>query len=164
MIESTGLTFTDTGLAAGSVHTYKVEAEDVAGNVSELSDASAQITVQTPDTAAPVKPAAPTGVSNTTDSINVTWTATTDDRPGTITYRLVPGRSDPPRCSRAQRRTFTDTGLAAGSVHTYKVEAEDVAGNVSDLSDASAQITVQGMPAEIFTNNFSGGKISATGQ
>ena len=99
----------------------------MAGNVSELSDASAQITVQTPDTTAPVKPAAPTGVSNTTDSINVTWTATTDDRPGTITYRLYRDGGTTP-VTETTGLTFTDTGLAAGSVHTYKVEAEDVAG------------------------------------
>ena len=101
-----------------------------------------------------MKPAAPTGVSNTTDSINVTWTATTDDRPVTITYRLYRDGGTTP-VSEATGLTFTDTGLAAGSVHTYKVEAEDVAGNVSELSDASAQITVQALPAEIFTDNFS---------
>ncbi len=83
-------------------------------------------TLQEPDTTAPVKPAAPTGTSNTTDSIDVTWTATTDNRPGTITYRLYRDGGTTP-VFEGTGLTYTDTGLTAGSVHTYKVEAEDVA-------------------------------------
>ena len=87
--ETAGTNWTDTGLVPGSTHTYTVEAIDAFGNESELSPASDPITTPLPpDTEAPAKPAAPTGVSNTTDSIDVSWTATTDDRPGTITYRL----------------------------------------------------------------------------
>ena len=156
--ETTGTTFQDAGLAPGSTHTYTVEAEDVAENVSELSDASAQVTVQTPDTTAPDKPAAPTGVSNTTDSIDVSWTATIDDRPGTITYRLY--RDGGTLVTETTGTTFQDAGLAPGSTHTYTVEAEDVAENVSELSDASAQVTVKALPAQIFTDDFSTGNLS----
>ena len=159
VIETTGLSFTDTGLVAGSTHTYTVEAIDAFGNESELSPASDPITTPLPpDTEAPDKPAAPTGVSNTTDSIDVSWTATIDDRPGTITYRLY--RDGGTLVTETTGTTFQDAGLAPGSTHTYTVEAEDVAENVSELSDASAQVTVKALPAQIFTDDFSTGNLS----
>ena len=65
--DTAGTNWTDTGLAAESTHTYRVDAIDAFGNESALSAASDSITTpQGPDTTAPVKPAAPTGVSNTT--------------------------------------------------------------------------------------------------
>ena len=126
--ETSGTSWTDSGLAAESTHTYRVRAVDAFGNESGLSVTSDPITTLTPpDTTAPAKPAAPTGVSNTTDSINVTWTAVEDNRPGAITYRLYRDGGTTP-VFEGTGLTYTDTGLAAGSVHTYKVEAEDVAG------------------------------------
>ena len=89
----------------------------------------------------------------------MTWTAVEDDRPGAITYRLYRDGGTTP-VFEGTGLTYTDTGLTAGSVHTYKVEAEDVAENVSELSDSSAQITVQVLPAEIFTDDFSTGNLS----
>jgi hypothetical protein len=50
---TTGTTFRDSGLAAGSSHTYRVRAFDAAGNRSDLSTASASVTTQTDTTNPP---------------------------------------------------------------------------------------------------------------
>ena len=59
--ETTGTTFSDLGLLAGSVHTYTVDAVDAVLNVSELSLASDPITVFDPpqDTTPPTTPGQP---------------------------------------------------------------------------------------------------------
>ena len=159
VIETTSLLFTDTDLVAGSTHTYTVEAADEAGNVSELSDPSEQTTVQSPDTTAPLKPGKPTGTSTTTSSINVSWPATTDNGGGTITYRLY--RDGGTLVTEtAGTTTFSDTGLVAGSAHTYRVAAKDATGNESGLSDSSASIKVQSPSPVIFSDNFSSRNLS----
>ena len=48
-----------------------------------------------PDTEAPDKPAAPTGVSNTTDSIDVSWTATIGRPTGDDHLPALPRRWNP---------------------------------------------------------------------
>ena len=53
--------------------------------------------------------------------------------------------------------SFTDTGLAPGSTHTYTVTAADAAGNVSPASEVSDPIVVQSGPAVIFSDDFSTG-------
>ncbi|MBI5088191.1 MAG: hypothetical protein HZB15_04840 [Actinobacteria bacterium] len=153
--QTTTLSYTDTGLAAGSSHTYTVDGVDPSGNASAKSAASASITVQSggpTDTTAPTVPGRPTGTSPSSSSIQVSWTASSD--PSTpITYRIFRDGSATP-VGQTTSLTYTDTGLAAASAHTYTVDAVDAAGNASARSQASATITVQQAPPAVVLDDF----------
>ena len=53
--------------------------------------------------------------------------------------------------------SFTDNGLTPGTSHTYRVDATDAIGNVSQMSVASAPITVSSSSSAIFADDFSPG-------
>ena len=153
------VTYTDTGLAAGSTHTYTVDAVDAATNASVLSDVSDPITVLAPDTTPPTDPGVPTGVSNSTSTIDLTWAASTDAVSTDLTYRVFRDGVDPGdqiaefHSSSNGTVSFTDTGLWPGSTHTYSVEALDEAGNESDQV-TSGPLSVM---AAVFADDFTGG-------
>ncbi len=98
------------------------------------------------DTSAPTTPGKPSGVSTSNSTIDLTWAASTDDQAATLTYRIYRdgGGSPVGTVSSASTTTvsYTDSGLAGGSVHTYRVRASD-GPNTSSLSPKSNPITVQ---------------------
>ncbi len=96
------------------------------------------------DTAPPTTPGRPTGTSPSTSSIQISWAASTDASPP-ITYRVYRDGNSTPVGSTTDT-SFTDTGLASGSTHTYSVDAVDAVNNVSQMSQASASITVGSTP------------------
>ena len=141
---TTTTSFSDPGLVAGSSHTYTVDAVDAANNASAKSQASLSITVTTvTDTTAPSVPGRPAGSSPSAGSIQISWAASTDPAPASlpITYRIY---RDGGATSVGSTTTtsFTDTGLAPGSSHTYTVDARDASNNTSAKSQASLSITV----------------------
>jgi chitodextrinase len=158
--QTTGTTFSDPGLVAGSIHTYTVDAVDGATNVSEASLASDPITVfdPPPDTTPPTTPGQPTGTSTTAGQIDLTWSASTDQSPP-ITYRVYRDGDTTP-IGQTTGTTFSDTGLVAGSIHTYTVAAVDAVTNVSQLSPSSNPITVFSPPTFIFADDFSSGNFA----
>ena len=97
----------------------------------------------TGDTTAPSVPGRPAGNSPSAGSIQISWAASTDPAPASlpITYRIY---RDGGATSVGSTTTtsFTDTGLVAGSSHTYTVDAIDAANNASAKSQASLSITV----------------------
>jgi chitodextrinase len=135
---TTTVTFKDSGLLPGSTHTYTVDAMDPAGNVSQMSAASAPITVLT-ETDPPTQPGKPTGSSTSSDSISISWASSTDASLP-ITYRIYRDGAGPVATTTAT--SFNDTGLAPGSTHTYVVEPVDGAQTVGPPSPASDPITV----------------------
>jgi hypothetical protein len=120
---------------------------------------------QAPDTTAPSVPGIPLGTSHTNDSIDLTWTASTDDRSTSLTYRIYQDGGTSPIGQVVSDSTgtvsYTDTGLASGSVHTYSVDAVDGAGNPSAKSQESISITVLTGTPPIFTDSFNTGDFSA---
>ena len=156
---STGsVSYTDTGLPAGSTHSYQVDAVDAANNASLLSDTSGPITVLAPDVTPPGDPGIPTGVSNSTSTIDLIWAAAVDNVSTNLTYHVFRDGQDAQHeiaqfTSSAGTLTFTDTGLWPGSSHTYHVEAVDEAGNEGNQV-ASDPITVM---TALFADDFSGG-------
>jgi hypothetical protein len=147
--------FSDTGLVAGSTHTYRVRPIDAVGNPGPMSPVSDPIIVLAPEQDPPTRPGTPVGNSTGAGSITLSWGASTDASPP-ITYRVY-------RDGMAQAvgsttsTTFTDTGLAPGSTHTYVVEPEDAQGNVGARSDPSAGVTV---PAAVFADGFASGSFA----
>lgn len=143
-----GTTFSDTGLAPSTTHSYKVIASDAAGNLSPASNSASASTPA--DTAAPSAPTNLTAVAPNSTTVNLSWTASTDNvgvvnykvfRDGaTIPFATVPGTS------------ISDIGLAVGSTHSYVVRAVDGANNQSATSSAvvittpGADITAPSVP------------------
>ena len=160
---TTTVSFTDTSLTAGSTHTYRVDAVDAATNTSALSDQSDPITVLAPDVTPPSDPGTPTGVSNSTSTIDLSWGASTDNTSTNLTYRVfrddASNQVDEFQSSSTGTLSFTDTGLWPGSSHTYWVQAIDEATNASNKI-TSAPITVT---AAAFADDFAGGLSKWTG-
>ena len=156
----TTVSFQDTGLTPGSTYTYDVDATDAANNTSVRSDASAGITVISPDQVAPTPPGKPSGVAQGKTKIDLSWAASTDDRSTTLTYHVYRSGVALPvgtfTSTSTTNVTFTDTGLDPGTSYTYTVEAVDGAGN-SSLSPVSDPITTLGV---IFADSFASNDFS----
>ncbi|MGE0307817.1 MAG: PKD domain-containing protein, partial [Acidimicrobiia bacterium] len=152
--QTTSLSFTDSGRTPGASHSYRVDAVDAVGNASGLSGVSNTVVVQSPvaDTDPPTVPGVPSGSSPSSSSIQIGWAGSSD--PSTpITYRIYrDGNATPVGTSTTT--SFTDTGLAAGSSHTYEVDAVDAQDNASAKSAVSASITVQAAGTAVWTEEF----------
>ncbi len=116
------------------------------------------------DTTPPTAPGRPTGSSSGFDSIDLTWSAANDaSRP--LTYRIYRDGSPTAFTTLQSASTttvsFSDTGLVAGSTHTYRVDAMDPSGNVGPMSPSSDPITVDSAPGAIFTDDFSSGSLTS---
>ena len=100
---------------------------------------------QVEDNTSPTRPGKPTGVSNTSSSIDLQWAASSDGANPTLTYLVyrdaLPNPVGQVVSSSNTTVNFTDNGLTPESVHTYTVVATDGA-LASSPSDASDQITV----------------------
>ncbi len=111
-----------------------------------------------PDTVPPTTPGVPSGMSNSSSSVDLTWVGSTDTVSSSLTYRVYrDGLLAGSTTTAASTVAFTDTGLAPGSTHTYTVEALDGAQNVSAMSQPSGPITVQQLPPGILFDDFSSG-------
>ena len=107
------------------------------------------------DTTPPTVPGQPTGQSPVAGSISISWAGSTDASPP-ITYRIYRDGGQTVIGS-TTNTSFTDNGLTPGTSHTYRVDATDAIGNVSQMSVASAPITVSSSSSAIFADDFSAG-------
>jgi hypothetical protein len=112
------------------------------------------------DTTQPSKPGKPSGVSDTSTTIDLTWQASSDPPNNNLTYLVfrdgvqvgtAESTATPPATV-----SFTDSGLAPSSSHVYRVQASDGT-NLSLLSDQSDPITTQPAPVTIFSEAFDNG-------
>ena len=114
---STGtITYTDTGLVAGSTHRYTVDALDGSNNPSPLSDLSENITVLAPDTTPPTQPGKPTGVTAPRPRSRCRGPRLPTRHPDLpIGSTGMAGRASSPVAELVDRDlSFTDTGLCPG--------------------------------------------------
>ena len=139
------VSYGDTGLVAGTSYSYRVRAADAAGNLSNYSNAASTTTNAVPDTTPPTAPSALSATATGTTTINLGWTASTDNT-GVTGYRVE--RCQGTGCSTfAQIGTTTgavsygDTGLVAGTSYSYRVRAADAAGNLSNYSNTASTTT-----------------------
>src|SRR6266545_2449489 len=84
------------------------------------------------DTTPPTAPTNLAVASKTSTTVSLTWTASTDNV-GVTGYRIFDGATE---VGTSATTSFTATGLAPSSTHTYTVRAVDAATNVSDLSNS----------------------------
>ncbi|MWC30933.1 carbohydrate binding domain-containing protein [Paenibacillus sp. MMS18-CY102] len=132
------LTYTDSTVVVGKTYQYQVRALDAAGNVSSYSAAATAIILgdSVVDTVAPTKP---TGVAGTPapTSVALNWTASTD-AVGVTGYEIY---RDGVKKGTSATVSYTDTGLTPETSYIYTVKAYDLAGNLSDASDAITAVT-----------------------
>src|SRR5689334_15168593 len=133
-----GTTFSDTGLTPLSSHSYRVVAGDGAGNLSGFSNTATASTP--PDTTAPSSPTNLTAVGSNSTTINLSWTASTDNV-AVVGYNVYRDGGAVPIAT-VSATNFSDTGLAISSTHSYTVKAFDGANNTSTASNTATATTL----------------------
>jgi chitodextrinase len=131
------MSYSHTNLTAGTRYCYTVLAYDAAGNSSTVSAQACATTntvapLTTNDTAAPSIPGNVAATAISSNQINLTWTASTDNV-GVYAYKLTAYRNN----TLSGVFTVTDinyshTNLVANSRYCYQVFAYDAAGNNSE--------------------------------
>lgn len=114
------------------------------------------------DVTPPTKPGKPVASSSSPGSISLTWAASVDAGSSSLIYRVYRDGGSSMVGTIASPSTttvsFTDTGLAAGSMHTYTVDAVDASGNPSPMSDPSDPVTTT---SSLFRDAFDTGDLAA---
>jgi chitodextrinase len=126
----TTTTYTVSGLEPATSATYTVSAVDSAGNESAKSTALTGTTLA--DTSAPQTPADLTKSTQTSTSVSLTWTASTDNIKVTG-YNIFRNGT---KIGTSATTSYTDSGLSSGTTYTYTVSAFDAAGNTSGQASA----------------------------
>jgi PKD repeat protein len=145
---ATGTSYSSTGLAAGTAYRYRVRAHDAAGNLSGYSPIAVATTTAAADTIPPTVPASLTATASGTSTINLVWSASTDNV-GVTGYRIE--RCQWSTCTNfvqvgtATGTSYSSTGLAAGTAYRYRVRAHDAAGNLSAYSPIATGATGAGL-------------------
>ena len=111
------------------------------------------------ETDPPTPPGKPMGSSPAPGSITIGWSASLDASPP-ITYRVYRDGDLSTPVGTTTSTTFTDTGLAPASQHTYTIGAADTLGNGPTFGPASDPITVASASAA-FSDDFSSGTFSS---
>src|SRR5688500_15936930 len=121
---TTTATYSDSGLTAQTTYRYRIRATDPVGNFSPYTSVVSATTPAVPDTQAPT---APTNLSSSpvsTTQINLSWTASTDNRAVTG-YRVERctglGCSNFSQIATPTTRTYNNTGLVTGTSYSYRV-------------------------------------------
>ncbi len=128
--DTTGLTYTDTGLTEGATYRYTVAAYDEVPNLGEQSEPAAA------SPADDVAPTAPTGLTaadtqgDDGGSVDLAWTASASG--DVVSYTVY--RNGQPLAAGITGRTYTDTTADLGVTYVYAVTATDDAGNESEQS------------------------------
>lgn len=125
-----GTSFTDTGLTVNSGYTYTVTARDAAINISAESAPFA--TNSSADTTAPTIPTSLHSTSVMDTSIDIAWTASSDDVAVTG-YKIYRGAN---LIGTSATTSFHDSGLSPATDYSYTVRAYDAASNTSVDSSA----------------------------
>lgn len=128
MGNSTTTTFVVTPLVSNYVYFFKIKAKDAAGNISI---ASISLSTKTLDITPPTRPAKLTASGATASTINLSWTASTDNE-AVVAYDIYQGGNL--LIATSANTNFTIAGLMPDNYYTFAVRARDAAGNVSEKS------------------------------
>jgi chitodextrinase len=140
---SSSTNFSDTGLTPATAYSYTIVAYDAAGNTSGTSP-SAIVTTPAgsqPDSQAPTAPAALTAIATSSSSVDLSWSAATDNVAVTG-YRILRNGSQVGTTNGGS--SFIDVGLTPSTTYTYAVVAHDAANNTSPSSPPASATTQSG--------------------
>jgi fibronectin type 3 domain-containing protein len=141
---------TYSGLAQGK-HTFKV-----AATYNSSTDPTPALASWTVDYTNPSAPSGLTAAATSPFSVNLAWTAATDNT-GVTGYDVL--RDGAVIATLGPVTSFADAVLG-GSTHQYAVRARDVAGNLSPNSNA-VSVTTAPPPPPVFSDGFESGNLSA---
>lgn len=129
--------YADTGLSPETSYSYTVAAYDGAGNLSAQSSPPVIGTTPAGDGQAPSVPTNVSAAPQSTSSILITWTASTDNV-GVTGYRVYRNGT---QVGTPTGTSYTDTGLTQNTTYSYTVSANDAMGNNSAQSSPPAVAT-----------------------
>lgn len=136
------------GLQPDTDYDWTVLAKDAAGNVSQASN---NVVVRTdpapPDNEAPTVPGKLASPGRTATTVDLTWTASTDNDK-VAGYDIFTDGTQSGTADGTATGT-TAAGLTTGKEYKFKVRARDAAGNVSAFSNEIAVTPTQGGPAGV---------------
>ena len=153
---TTATTYSHTGLSAGTTRHYRVSAINSVGTGAASSTDNA-----TTDDAATTVPGAPTSLTATasgTTTIDLSWTAPSDNGGSAITgYRIEVspngsfGWSNRVANTGTTTASYSHTSLSAGTTRYYRVSAINTngTGNRSNTANATTATTVPGAPTSL---------------
>lgn len=129
--------YSDLSCAPATTYSYQVSAYDVAGNESAKCTA---VQATTPDTVAPSVPAGLSAAAASATTVNLTWSASTDNVAvtGYKVYR------DGIQIGTSATTSYSDTTCVAMTTYSYQVSAYDAAGNESAKCTAVQATTLDG--------------------
>jgi chitodextrinase len=140
----TGTSYSDTGRTASTSYTYRVRATDANSNLSAYSSSAS---VTTPagsgDTQAPTAPASLAVLASSSSEVDLTWIVATDNV-GVTAYLIE--RCTGTGCTFSQigsiaAAPFYDTTAVASTTYSYRVRAQDGAGNLGSYSNVISTTT-----------------------
>jgi fibronectin type 3 domain-containing protein len=157
----TALAYTDNTVIANTSYSYQVYALDGAGNKSAASNTASVKTPIVPDTQAPTKPASLAATAQSTQQINLSWMASTDNT-GVAGYNVYRSTgSDTVNAQKinsqpVQSTSYADPNLSADTTYSYYVKAVDGAGNASEASNTATAKTQAVAPPSQHGSTVSG--------
>ena len=128
---ASGTTKAISGLSASTTYTFYVKAEDAASNLSDASNTVSVTTLDAPDVSAPTAPASLIASSITQTSLNLSWTASTDNVAVTGYYIYKNGTN----VGSVTGTSASITGLTSNTSYSFYVKAFDAASNLSSSSN-----------------------------
>ena len=130
-----GSSYQFTGLKPATQYSFRVVAEDEAGNITQYNDG----TIKTSDYEAPVASSRVLTLTTSRDTITVSWKPATDNvtSSGNIIYKIYRTEGDVWQSPVKQRggSYYTFNCLKSATRYSIRVEAVDEAGNTYSYSD-----------------------------
>ncbi len=139
-----------TGLTASTAYSFYVKAKDAAGNVSTASNTVNVTTNTSPDTQAPTAPTSLAASNTTQTTVDLSWTASTDN----VSVTSYDVYKNGTLLSSVTTTNTQITGLTANTAYSFYVKAKDAAGNASTASN-TVNVTTASAPSSSCTAQVS---------